>query len=139
MFFLKVSLLHISCNVAGCPNSHLPKGRSVDAHPYALFLELQDTMYDFLNFYPHHLILRISFICFTWNLKVLSMWDILLLDIWSTIFTKNPIGAEQEKFLKMHQNKAIGMPSRPEVISTPIPKQHSQQTVAVHSGLEKVK
>ena len=44
----------------------------------------------------------------------------------SPIFTKNPIaGAEREKFLKMHQNKAIGMPSRPEVISTPIPEQNS--------------
>ena len=85
------------------------------------------------------IIFYISYILFQNHLKVLSMWDILLLDIWSTIFTKNPIGTEREKFLKMHQNKAIGMPSRPEVISTPIPKQHSQQTVEVHSGLEKVK
>ena len=67
----------------------------------------------------------ISVILFQNHLKVLSMWDILLLDIWSTIFTKNPIGTEREKFLKMHQNKAIGMSSRPEVISTPIPEQNS--------------
>ena len=67
VFLESESTTYISCNVAGCPNSHLPKGRSVDAHPYALFLELQDTMSDFLNFYPHHfiVILRISFICFT--------------------------------------------------------------------------
>ena len=55
MFFLESeSTTYISCNVAGCPNSHLPKVEVYRCpYTYALFLELQDTVYDFVNFCPH--------------------------------------------------------------------------------------
>ena len=56
MFFLKVSLLHIyRAMLLAAPTLTYQRSKCIDAHTdtYALFLELRDTVYDFVNFCLH--------------------------------------------------------------------------------------